>query len=109
MRVEQLNQLGEVGERARQPVGLVDDDHVDPVSANVVEQPLERRAPRIQWHLDGSRSALSLRGRSFWHVHRLAGLADRSFGGGDTRPRPLESHCLGKEQRRHRQPLAFAA
>jgi hypothetical protein len=43
MRIEQLDQLGEVGERARQPVDLVDDDHVDPVSANVVEQPLERR------------------------------------------------------------------
>ena len=43
MCVEQFDQLGEVGERARQPVDLVDDDHVDPVSANVVEQPLERR------------------------------------------------------------------
>ena len=43
MSVEQFDQLGEVGERARQPVDLVDDDHVDPVSANVVEQPLERR------------------------------------------------------------------
>ena len=29
MRVEQLDQLGEVGKRPRQPVDLVDDDHVD--------------------------------------------------------------------------------
>jgi len=43
MSVEQFDQPGEVGERARQPVDLIDDDHVDPVSANVVEQPLERR------------------------------------------------------------------
>src|SRR5271157_333937 len=43
MSVEQFDQLGEVGERARQPVDLVDDDHVDPVSANVVEQSRERR------------------------------------------------------------------
>ena len=40
MRVEELDQLGEVGERARQAVDLVDDDHVDPVSANVIKEPL---------------------------------------------------------------------
>jgi hypothetical protein len=43
MRVEVLDQLGEVGERARQPVDFVDDDHVDATSANVVEQPFEGR------------------------------------------------------------------
>src|ERR1700751_225624 len=52
MGVEQLDQLGEVGERAGQPVDLVDDDHVDPMSANVVQQPLEG-----------------------WPVHRAAGVA----------------------------------
>ena len=41
MGVEELDQLGEVGERAGQPVDLVDKDHVDPVSANIVQQPLE--------------------------------------------------------------------
>ena len=40
MGVEQFDQLGEVGERAGQPVDLVDNDHVDPSSANVVKQPL---------------------------------------------------------------------
>src|SRR5271166_631004 len=43
MRIEQLDQLGEVGERPRQPVDLVDDDHVDPPRPNVIEQLLERR------------------------------------------------------------------
>ena len=52
MGVEQLDQLGEVGERAGQPVDLVDDDHVDPVSANIVQQPLEG-----------------------WPLHRAAGVA----------------------------------
>jgi len=52
---------------------------------------------------------LPLRRRRLRHVHRLAGLADRSFGGGETRPRPLESHCLGEDQRWHGQPLSLAA
>ena len=43
MGVEVFDQLGEVGERARQPVDLVDDDHVDPSRPNVVQQLLERR------------------------------------------------------------------
>ena len=36
MFVEEFDQLGKVGERAGQPVDLVDNDHIDPVSANVV-------------------------------------------------------------------------
>jgi len=43
MRVEQFDQLGEVGERPRQPVNLVDDDHVDLAGPDVVQQLLERR------------------------------------------------------------------
>jgi hypothetical protein len=43
MRVEEIDQLGEVGERARQPVDLVDDDHVDPSRPNIVQELLERR------------------------------------------------------------------
>jgi hypothetical protein len=39
--VEQFDQLDEVGERACQPVDLVDDDHVDPSRSNIVEQFLE--------------------------------------------------------------------
>ena len=40
MRIEEFYQLSEVGERAGQPVDLVDDDDVDPVSANVIKEPL---------------------------------------------------------------------
>ena len=36
--VEQLDQLGEVGQRPCQPVDLVDDDDVHPAGANVVQQ-----------------------------------------------------------------------
>ena len=43
MRVEQFDQLGEVGERPRQPVNLVDDDHVDLAGPDIVQQLLERR------------------------------------------------------------------
>src|SRR5271166_1428256 len=39
----QLDQLGEVGERPRQPVNLVDDDHVDLAGPDIVQQLLERR------------------------------------------------------------------
>ena len=43
VRVEQLDQLGEVGKRAGQPVDLVDDDHVDPSGLDIVQQLLQRR------------------------------------------------------------------
>ena len=43
MGIEELDQLGEVGKRSRQPVYLVDDDDVDLAGANVVQQPLEVR------------------------------------------------------------------
>ena len=50
MRVEQLDQFGEVGKRSGQPVDLVDDDHVDLAGSDIVQQPLESRplyrAPR---------------------------------------------------------------
>src|SRR5271168_1377031 len=52
MRIEEFDQLGEVGEQAGQPVDLVDDDHVDSARANVIQQLLER-----------------------WPVHRAAGIA----------------------------------
>ena len=41
MPVEDLDELGEVGERAREPVDLVDDDHVDEALLDVGEQPLQ--------------------------------------------------------------------
>ena len=41
--VEQFDQLGEVGERAGQPIDLVDDDDVDPSRRDVVEQLLQGR------------------------------------------------------------------
>ena len=43
MGIEELDQLGEVGQRPRQPVYLVDDDDVDLAGADVVQQPLEVR------------------------------------------------------------------
>ena len=41
MGVEQLDQLGEVRQRPRQAVDLVDDDDVDLPGADVFEQPLK--------------------------------------------------------------------
>jgi hypothetical protein len=63
MGVEELDQLGEVGERAGQPVDLVDNDHVDPVSANVIKELLER-----------------------WPVHRAARVATVVVAGPDQLP-----------------------
>jgi len=48
VRVEQLDQLGEVGERSRQPVHLVDDDHVDLAGLNILQQFLERRPLHLE-------------------------------------------------------------
>src|SRR5207248_8820623 len=41
--IEDLDNLGKIGERAGQPVDLVDDDRVDPTRGYVGEQPLESR------------------------------------------------------------------
>ena len=38
-RIQNLNDLGEVGERARQAIDLVDDDHIDALCPDIVEQP----------------------------------------------------------------------
>jgi hypothetical protein len=38
MGIERLNQFGEVGERAGQPIDLIDHDHVDPSRLYVDEQ-----------------------------------------------------------------------
>ena len=43
MRVEEFDQLGEVGKRPRQPVDLIDDDHVDLAGPDILQQLLERR------------------------------------------------------------------
>ena len=43
MGIECLDQLGEVGERAGQPIDLVDDDHVDLFRLHVNEQLLQSR------------------------------------------------------------------
>ena len=63
MGVEEFDQLGKVGERAGQPVDLVDNDHVDPASPNVIEEPLEG-----------------------WPVHRAAGVAAVVVVGPDQLP-----------------------
>jgi hypothetical protein len=44
LRVKNLDDLGEIRQRSRQPIDLVDDDHVDLADANVVQHPLQRRA-----------------------------------------------------------------
>ena len=44
MAVEQLDQLGEVRQRAGQAVDLVDDDDVDLAGSDVVQEPLQGRA-----------------------------------------------------------------
>ena len=41
MRIEQLDQLGEVGQRPCQTVDLVDDDDVDLAGADIVQQLLK--------------------------------------------------------------------
>ena len=43
MGVECLDQLGEVGERAGQPIDLIDDDHVDPSRLHIGKQALQSR------------------------------------------------------------------
>ena len=44
MGIEQLDQLGKVGQRSRQAINLIDDDDVHLVGADIVEQPLQVRA-----------------------------------------------------------------
>ena len=44
MGIEELDQLGEVGQRPRQPVYLVNDDDIDLAGADVVQQPLKVRS-----------------------------------------------------------------
>ena len=47
MLIEQLDQLGKIGERAGQAIDLVDDDDVDLAGADIVQQPLQGRAVGI--------------------------------------------------------------
>jgi hypothetical protein len=44
MGIERLDQLGEVRQRAGQPIDLIDDDDVDPPGLDIDEQVLERQA-----------------------------------------------------------------
>jgi hypothetical protein len=44
MPVEQLDQLGEIGERPGQTVDLVDDDDIDLAAADIIQQLLQRGA-----------------------------------------------------------------
>ena len=44
MGVEEFDELGEIGERARHPVDLVDDDDVDGLGLDQVNQGLQGRA-----------------------------------------------------------------
>ena len=44
MGVEQFHQLGEIGQGARQPIDLVDDNDIDPVGSDVIEELLQGRA-----------------------------------------------------------------
>jgi hypothetical protein len=42
--IEDFDDLGEVGERAGEPVHLVDHDHVDPPCPHIAQEPFDRRA-----------------------------------------------------------------
>ena len=44
MGIEQFDQLGKIGQGARQAIDLVDDNDIDPVGANVIEELLQGRA-----------------------------------------------------------------
>ena len=44
MGIEQFDQLGEIGQGARQAIDLVDDNDIDPVGSNVIEELLQGRA-----------------------------------------------------------------
>jgi hypothetical protein len=46
--IEQFDQLGEIGKRARQTIDLVDDDDIDAVGSNVIEELLQGRAERVE-------------------------------------------------------------
>ena len=41
--VEDLDELGKIGERARQPVDLIDDDHIDLACLDIGDQPFQGR------------------------------------------------------------------
>lgn len=43
MRVEEFDQLGEIGERSGETVDLVDDNYIDTSFADAIEQTLQRR------------------------------------------------------------------
>ncbi len=47
MLVEQLDELGEVGQRPGQPVDFVDNDHVDLAGPHVRKEPPQRRSLSI--------------------------------------------------------------
>jgi hypothetical protein len=44
MPIEELDELGEVGQRAGQPVDLVDHHHIDKAGLHIGEEPLQGRA-----------------------------------------------------------------
>ena len=44
MGIEQFDQLGEIGQGARQPIDLVDDYDIDAVGSDVIEELLQGRA-----------------------------------------------------------------
>src|SRR5208283_6079350 len=83
MRVEHLDDLGEVRERTGQAVDLIDDDGVDPMRGDVGEQTVQRRSlhgaagvARIVVELRQNAPALML----LTSNERLAGLALRVEG-----------------------------
>ena len=44
MGIEQFDQLGEIGQGARQAIDFVDNNDIDPVGSNVIEELLQGRA-----------------------------------------------------------------
>ena len=59
MRIEQLDQLGEVGQRAGQAVDLVDDHHINRPGLHVGQEPLQGRA----LHRSAREAAIVIAGR----------------------------------------------
>src|SRR5215204_163764 len=57
--IEELDQLGEVGERSGEAIHLVDDDHVDAAGPDLAEQPLQRRS----FHRSAREAAIVVAGR----------------------------------------------
>jgi hypothetical protein len=79
MGVECLDQLGEVSERAGQPIDLIDDDRVDPSCLHVDEQLLQGRPI----HRPAGEAAVDTEFLHRLHIFRVFDLPYQSLGSVD--------------------------